>query len=271
MRILVACLWLLLITNSSCKKEFPALSTQVIGHAGESLLKSRSKYPPNSLESIKRAIELGAQGVEVDVQMTADSVLVAYHDLQLDENSDGIGCINSLSYEAIKNIEVYKTDERIDLLSDIFLEVLGKGSYIFLDVKHWNDCSASTIDYTLFDNALNTLLLSYSPPEKGRIVVNCRDSDLLNAISDSALLLSYETDDVSTGITKSISNEYDMISVKLEELDQSEVDMIKQNGIQFSVYNIKTRSEIHEALDFAPDFVISDNISCSIKAINGKE
>ena len=64
----------------ACKKEFPESNSKILGHAGESLLKSKSKNPPNTVESVRRAIELGADGVEIDVQMTSDGLLVAYHD-----------------------------------------------------------------------------------------------------------------------------------------------------------------------------------------------
>jgi glycerophosphoryl diester phosphodiesterase len=50
----------------------------ILGHRG-----SPRFAPENSLESFRIAIEQGADGVELDVQCTADGVLVAHHDDEL--------------------------------------------------------------------------------------------------------------------------------------------------------------------------------------------
>ncbi|MEZ4922898.1 MAG: glycerophosphodiester phosphodiesterase family protein [Crocinitomicaceae bacterium] len=253
---------------TSCKKEFHNLNTVVLGHAGESLLKSRSKYPPDTFKSAERAINLGATGVEIDVQMTADSILVAYHDPELSENSDGSGCINSLNYNEIKNFKVYKSDQTIDLLSDFLDITIKKGKELFLDVKHANACTNTIIDYQTFNNTLNTILIGYTNAEKNLITINCRDYHLLEAVTDTTLNLAYEYDDVSIALPIVLANGYDKLTIKLEALDQTMVDVIKNAGVSFGIYNMKTRSEVYEALEYAPDFVISDNIECTLKALN---
>ena len=94
---------LALIFCFGCKKNnLPEVD--VYGHAGSSLHRDRAVFPANSLESIKYAIDaLSADGVEVDVQMTKDSILVLYHDSFLDNSSDFTGCIADYNYEEIKD------------------------------------------------------------------------------------------------------------------------------------------------------------------------
>ena len=53
----------------------------VLGHAG---MGEFYKYPNNSWESIEPALGIGADGVEIDIQMTKDSVLILFHDETLD-------------------------------------------------------------------------------------------------------------------------------------------------------------------------------------------
>jgi glycerophosphoryl diester phosphodiesterase len=53
--------------------------TWVIAHRGASLERRE-----NSLPAFERAIELGADFVELDVQVTSDGALVVFHDLDLD-------------------------------------------------------------------------------------------------------------------------------------------------------------------------------------------
>lgn len=57
--------------------------TRVIAHRGAS-----QAAPENTALAIERAIELGADAVEIDVQATADGALIVQHDCTLDRNTD---------------------------------------------------------------------------------------------------------------------------------------------------------------------------------------
>lgn len=48
----------------------------VIGHRGFA-----GRFPHNTLEGVQKALEVGADGVEVDVRPTADGVWICHHDL----------------------------------------------------------------------------------------------------------------------------------------------------------------------------------------------
>ncbi|MGB7963740.1 MAG: glycerophosphodiester phosphodiesterase [Propionicimonas sp.] len=52
---------------------------------------ARRQAPENTLPAFRRAIELGAEGVEFDVQLSADGVSVVIHDETLDRTTDGHG------------------------------------------------------------------------------------------------------------------------------------------------------------------------------------
>ncbi|HVT38460.1 MAG TPA: glycerophosphodiester phosphodiesterase [Gemmatimonadaceae bacterium] len=53
---------------------------EVIAHRGAS-----RERPENTVAAFRRAVELGADGIELDVQLTADGVLVVHHDAVLPE------------------------------------------------------------------------------------------------------------------------------------------------------------------------------------------
>ena len=52
---------------------------------------ARRQAPENTLPAFRRAIELGAEGVEFDVQLSADGVPVVIHDETLERTTDGRG------------------------------------------------------------------------------------------------------------------------------------------------------------------------------------
>lgn len=70
----------------------------ILGHRG---MGKKHKYPGNSFESIETAIKLGADGSEIDVQITKDSVLVIFHDKEMSNKTNFQGMIRDYNWAEI--------------------------------------------------------------------------------------------------------------------------------------------------------------------------
>lgn len=57
--------------------------------------------PENTIEAFRSAVELGADLLETDVHVTADGVLVSFHDDELDRVTDSVGRIAELPYSEV--------------------------------------------------------------------------------------------------------------------------------------------------------------------------
>ena len=69
----------------------------VLGHAGSGFFTPISPFnfrPPSSWRGIRRALRAGADGVEIDLQLSQDSVVMLYHDQKLENGSTGQGCVS---------------------------------------------------------------------------------------------------------------------------------------------------------------------------------
>ena len=53
--------------------------------------------PENTLPAFAKAVELGADGVELDIQMSADGEIVVIHDEMVDRTSDGKGWVKDFT------------------------------------------------------------------------------------------------------------------------------------------------------------------------------
>jgi glycerophosphoryl diester phosphodiesterase len=62
-------------------------------------------WPQNTLYAFERALALGVDVLETDVQTTADGVLVAIHDEVVDSTTDGSGPVRSLTLKQIKALD----------------------------------------------------------------------------------------------------------------------------------------------------------------------
>lgn len=60
--------------------------------------------PENTLVAFQRAIELGADGIELDIQLSKDNEIVVCHDEKVDRTSDGVGFIKDYTLAELKEM-----------------------------------------------------------------------------------------------------------------------------------------------------------------------
>jgi glycerophosphoryl diester phosphodiesterase len=71
-----------------------------IGHRG-----AKGHAAENTLASIKKAIDLGVDGIEIDVHRCASGELVVFHDFTLDRMTDGTGEVSKFTYRELKRLK----------------------------------------------------------------------------------------------------------------------------------------------------------------------
>jgi glycerophosphoryl diester phosphodiesterase len=71
-----------------------------VAHRGHSIA-----YPENTLEAYRKAIELGVEMVECDVNITRDGKLVMMHDPTLDRTTNGSGPVSAAIWEEIQRLD----------------------------------------------------------------------------------------------------------------------------------------------------------------------
>ena len=77
-----------------------------------------SEVPENTLPAFAHAVGLGYRYVETDVHVTADGVLLAFHDDVLDRVTDRRGAVAELSWDEVRQAKVDGA-EPIPLLEDL--------------------------------------------------------------------------------------------------------------------------------------------------------
>lgn len=73
---------------------------RVIAHRGFS-----GVAPENTLAAIRRAIEVGADMVEIDVGLTSDGHVVVIHDETLDRTTDGSGLLSATPFAKVRGLD----------------------------------------------------------------------------------------------------------------------------------------------------------------------
>ncbi|MEM1602801.1 MAG: glycerophosphodiester phosphodiesterase family protein, partial [Candidatus Bathyarchaeia archaeon] len=93
---------------------------EVIGHRGAAGLE-----PENTLRSIRRAIEIGVDRVEIDVRVTKDGRLVVIHDETVDRTTNGHGYVRDMTFEEIRKLDAGK-GEKVPTLEEALNLTRGK-------------------------------------------------------------------------------------------------------------------------------------------------
>ena len=66
----------------------------LIGHGGIGFESAQNPLPHNSITSLTKAIDAyGVEGVEADIQLSADDKIFMYHDNTLESGTDCGGCV----------------------------------------------------------------------------------------------------------------------------------------------------------------------------------
>ena len=98
----------------------------MIAHRGAS-----AYAPENTLAAFQLALRQGADGVELDVQLSADGEVVVCHDGSVDRTTDGHGLVAELSLAQLKQLDAGAwfgqafRGERIPTLAEVFESLPG--------------------------------------------------------------------------------------------------------------------------------------------------
>ena len=91
-----------------------------IGHRG-----AKGHSIENTLESIKKALKLGVDGIEIDVHRCASGQLVVFHDFTLDRMTNTTGEVSKHTLKQLKQV-VVKGHRQIPTLSEVLTFVDNK-------------------------------------------------------------------------------------------------------------------------------------------------
>ncbi len=99
-----------------------------IGHRG-----AKGYVTENTLDSIKKAMDFGVDGVEIDVHVCKTGELVVFHDFTLDRLTNGTGEIGKFTLNELKQLKVEDQFE-IPTLTEV-LELINNAFLINIELK----------------------------------------------------------------------------------------------------------------------------------------
>jgi glycerophosphoryl diester phosphodiesterase len=119
------------MTTTSTNAWLTAQTPLIIGHRGAS-----AAAPENTLAAFALAVAQGADGVELDVQLSADGQPVIIHDGTIDRVTNGTGRVSALT---VAELQAYalRGGERIPTLAQLFAR-LGAQTLYNIELKEFS-------------------------------------------------------------------------------------------------------------------------------------
>lgn len=234
--LLYRCPWLLFIPFCACTPDIG--DTKIIAHAGTG---SGMEYPKNSREALLKALEIGCDGIELDVQMTADSILVTYHDQDLGSITPCTGLINSRSWLQLKECPPTIDGRTFEILRlDSFL-IQAAGEYpqaeFMLDLKLF----AQGEWWPYLETYSNAIVRLHSDRKIGsRLSVECMVDDFLLLIQrkrNDIPLFIYGSDPEFL-MYRAVTSNYKGITVNSRHINATQVQLAQEIGAEVTLLGV---------------------------------
>jgi len=100
----------------------------IIAHRGASAYE-----PENTLRSVEKALELGADMVEVDVRSSRDGHIVVMHDAVVDRTTNGKGYVKDVTLKELKRLNA-GLGERVPTLQEV-AQLIGRKARLVVEIK----------------------------------------------------------------------------------------------------------------------------------------
>ena len=146
----------------------------LIAHRGAS-----ADAPENTIAAFELALQQGADGLELDVHLSADGHPVVIHDFTLERTTDGVGPVNALSVRELKRLDAGGwrdrrfQGQRVQTLQEV-LERFRDRARFWLDLKGGpalypglEERVVSTIE--IYDVLDRVLVQSFDPAAIGEV------------------------------------------------------------------------------------------------------
>ena len=242
----------------------------IIAHRGHSL-----EVPENTTEAYRRAIELGAEMIEADVNISRDGRLVMMHDATLDRTTDGHGPVSGATLNELAGLDaggwfdkdfaglrIPTVEETIELARDA-------GIWMCFEVKGGDPAEAERIA-----NALITLLVARDA--LGFAAMSGYDHDVLALAKRRApeLVLAPERlpDDVPadapTAILQALTLDAPIIQIHHRFLTAGLVAALQEAEIAVWSWPTTDAAAIESSLTVGADGVMGDDVRRLVEVVD---
>lgn len=241
--------------------------TKVWAHRGAS-----GYAPENTLEAFRMAIEMGADGVELDVQFTKDRQLVVIHDETIDRVSNAYGRVVDHTLEELKQFTFNKThpeykDCRIPTLEEVLTLMKPTGMTVNIELKTGVNFYDGIEDSVLrlvdrLQMQEQVIYSSFNHYSVMKVKELCPDAHVGFLYGDGTLhMAEYAEKNQVEALHPSINN--------IQYFDL--IPDCKEMGIDLHVWTVNDKNDMERMVKLGVDAIITNYPDMAYEVIKGKK
>jgi glycerophosphoryl diester phosphodiesterase len=171
------------------------------------------------MAAFRRALELGVEGIELDVHLTADGHPVVIHDETVDRTTNGSGAVAEMTLEELQQLDAGR-GEKIPTLGDV-LDLVGEAMHVDIEIKA---------------NPAGKAVLKELEGRKTRWLISSFDWDVLRYVrtqsADAELwVLTIGATEEAIAVAKEIGSP--AVAILHRALDEDIVTYLREQGLGF--------------------------------------
>jgi glycerophosphoryl diester phosphodiesterase len=230
----------------------------VIGHKGAS-----KTEPENTLKAFKRAIELEADFIELDVQFSKDKEIVVSHDYNIERITGQNIYINKMTVKELKQYDIGE-GESIPTLKEVIsltngkiglqieLKEVGTGKVVIDMLRE-----ANLIDSTIISSFIHNELLEIKKIEP-RVRLGALISERVSTPSD-----------LKKATKRIIKKKLFAVHPHYKGVNRDLVEYAHNNNLKVNVWTVNEKEDIQRMIDIGVDGIIGDDIPL-LKSLLGR-
>lgn len=216
-----------------------------IGHRG-----ACGHAPENTLLSMRKALDLHADGVEFDIQLSKDGEPMVIHDDTLKRTTDGKGAVADFTCAELQKLDA-GSGEKIPHLRDIF-ELVNKRCRLFIEIKAAN---AEAVVARVIEEQVNRgwdyahiAVISFNHPQL--VAIRKLNPDIRTGANIDTVPASLAAIAQDAGCYS--------INPPIRHLTQALVDDAHKRGLKVYTWTANSAQQIFKAKQLGVDGIMSD-------------
>jgi glycerophosphoryl diester phosphodiesterase len=214
--------------------------SKVYGHRG-----APAEFPENTLAGFRRALELGIEGIELDVHLSADGIPVVIHDETVDRTTNGRGAVADLTVEELRALDA-GDGEYVPTLAEV-LDLMGDNVHVDIEVKA---------------NAAGQAVLEEIEGRNTRWLISSFDWDVLryvrSAQKDTELwVLSPAASDEALDVVDEVGAT--ALAIWERGLDEDVASHLREKSVDFWVWTVNDPRRARECVEWGAIGICTDD------------
>jgi glycerophosphoryl diester phosphodiesterase len=243
-----------------------------VAHRGHSIA-----YPENTLEAYRKAIELGVEMIECDVNITRDGMLVMMHDSTLDRTTTGTGRVSASTWEDVQRLDAggkFKpefSEVRIPSTEETLLLYKEAGILSCFEVKGADGDESDRIALGLVD-----LFIKHNMLDKAFLSSYHHEALHLAKSKCPELMLAPERlpddapPDPSEAIRQAKAFDAPVIQHQYTVLNDDVVRALHEQGIAVWSWSTTDEDSLVFSIDIGADALMGDDVELMLEVLNRK-